>query len=123
MRISIRTNYSNPPTHGAAIVATVLADPQLRTQWEADVAAMRQRIHQMRELFVATMKQLASQHDFSFLARQKGMFSFSGLTNVQVDELRTKHAVYVVGNGGRINVAGMTPGNMQPLCEAIAAVL
>ncbi len=123
VRISIRTNYSNPPTHGAAIVAAVLADPQLRRQWEADVAAMRQRIHQMRELFVATMKSLAPQHDFSFLASQKGMFSFSGLTNVQVDELRTKHAVYVVGNGGRINVAGMTPENMQPLCEAIAAVL
>jgi aspartate aminotransferase len=84
---------------------------------------MRQRIHAMRELFVATMKRLKPQHDFSFLANQKGMFSFSGLTNLQVDELRAKHAVYVVGNGGRINVAGMTPENMQPLCEAIAAVL
>jgi aspartate/tyrosine/aromatic aminotransferase len=123
VRVAIRTNYSNPPTHGAAIVATVLADRDLRREWEEEVGAMRQRIHQMRELFVATMKKLAPQHDFSFLIRQKGMFSFSGLTNVQVDELRTKHAVYVVGNGGRINVAGMTPANMQPLCEAIAAVL
>ena len=123
VRIAIRTNYSNPPTHGAAIVATVLGDPELRRQWEAEVAAMRRRIHQMRELFVATMDRLAPNIDFSFLTRQKGMFSFSGLTNMQVDELRTRHAVYVVGNGGRINVAGMTPGNMQPLCEAIAAVL
>jgi aspartate aminotransferase len=57
------------------------------------------------------------------LINQKGMFSYSGLTNMQVDELKTKHAVYVVGNGGRINVAGMTEGNMQRLCEAIAAVL
>ena len=123
VKISIRTNYSNPPTHGAAIVATVLADPQLRSQWEAELAAMRSRIHKMRRLFVATMKQKAPQQDFSFLTSQKGMFSFSGLTNVQVDELRTKHAVYVVGNGGRINVAGMTEANMPALCEAIAAVL
>ena len=123
VRISIRTNYSNPPTHGAAIVATVLSDPDLRRQWEQELAAMRQRIHAMRSLFVATMKRLKPKHDFSFLAGQKGMFSFSGLTNMQVDELRAKHGVYVVGNGGRINVAGMTPDNMQPLCEAIAAVL
>src|SRR5207302_1342827 len=123
VRISIRTNYSNPPTHGAAIVATVLGDAELRKQWEQELAAMRQRIHQMRRLFVETMRATAPRHDFSFLQQQKGMFSFSGLTNVQVDELRTKHSVYVVGNGGRINVAGMTRENMQPLCEAIAAVL
>jgi aspartate aminotransferase len=123
IRISIRTNYSNPPTHGAAIVATVLGDSELRKQWEQELAAMRDRIHQMRRLFVATMKNKAPQHDFSFLESQQGMFSFSGLTNVQVDELRSKHAVYVVGNGGRINVAGMTRDNMGPLCAAIAAVL
>jgi aspartate/tyrosine/aromatic aminotransferase len=123
VRISIRTNYSNPPAHGAAIVATVLGDPALRRQWEAELAAMRRRIHEMRELFVQTMRTAAPAHDFSFLARQKGMFSFSGLTNLQVDELRNKHSVYVVGNGGRINVAGMTRDNMQPLCAAIAAVL
>jgi aspartate/tyrosine/aromatic aminotransferase len=123
IRISIRTNYSNPPTHGAAIVATVLGDAQLRAQWEAELAAMRARIHEMRRLFVATMRTKAPQHDFSFLADQKGMFSFSGLSNLQVDELRTRHSVYVVGNGGRINVAGMAPTNMEPLCEAIVAVL
>jgi aspartate aminotransferase len=123
VRISIRTNYSNPPTHGAAIVATVLGDAALRKQWEQELAAMRSRIHEMRRLFVETMRRKAPQHDFSFLEKQKGMFSFSGLKNVQVDELRTKHAVYVVGNGGRINVAGMTRDNMEPLCAAIAAVL
>lgn len=123
VRISVRTNYSNPPTHGAAIVAAVLADAELRKQWEQELAAMRERIHQMRRLFVETMRQKSPQHDFAFLADQKGMFSFSGLTNVQVDELRTKHGVYVVGNGGRINVAGMTRENMGPLCTAIAAVL
>jgi aspartate/tyrosine/aromatic aminotransferase len=123
VRVSIRTNYSNPPTHGAAIVAAVLSDPVLRQQWEQELAAMRERIHKMRRLFVATMKQKAPQHDYSFLIDQKGMFSFSGLTNLQVDELRSKHSVYVVGNGGRINVAGMSEGNMDALCTAIAAVL
>ncbi|ADB17684.1 Aspartate transaminase [Pirellula staleyi DSM 6068] len=123
VRISIRVNYSNPPQHGAAVVATVLGDPALRQQWEDELTAMRSRIKSMRTLFVATMKKLAPQKDFSFIERQRGMFSFSGLTNMQVDELRTKYAVYVVGNGGRINVAGMTPSNMAPMCEAIAAVL
>jgi aspartate aminotransferase len=122
-RLAIRTNYSNPPAHGAAIVATVLGDSQLRQQWEQELAAMRERIHQMRQLFVETMRRKAPQHDFSFLADQQGMFSFSGLTNLQVDELRSKHSVYVVGNGGRINVAGMTKDNMDALCTAIAAVL
>jgi aspartate/tyrosine/aromatic aminotransferase len=123
IRISIRTNYSNPPTHGAAIVATVLGDPELGEHWEQELAVMRDRIHQMRRLFVETLRRKAPKHDFSFLEHQKGMFSFSGLSNVQVDELRTKYAVYVVGNGGRINVAGMTRDNMEPLCTAIAAVL
>ena len=123
VRISIRTNYSNPPTHGAAIVATVLSDADLRQAWEQELAAMRNRIHKMRQLFVQTMKHKVPKCDFSFLIDQKGMFSFSGLTNLQVDELRSKHAVYVVGNGGRINVAGMTEGNMDALCTAVAAVL
>ncbi|MGI8981156.1 MAG: amino acid aminotransferase [Pirellulaceae bacterium] len=123
VRVSIRTNYSNPPIHGGALVAAVLGDPKLRHQWDQEVAAMRFRIHQMRKLFVETMKAKAPRHDFSFIARQRGMFSFSGLSNLQVDELRTKHAVYVVGNGGRINVAGMTANNMPVLCDAIADVL
>jgi len=123
VRISVRTNYSNPPTHGAAIVAAVLADGDLRKQWEDELTAMRDRIHAMRKLFVETMKKKAPQHDFSFLQSQSGMFSFSGLSNMQVDELKNKHGVYVVGNGGRINVAGMTRDNMEPLCTAIAAVL
>ena len=123
VRISIRCNYSNPPTHGGALVAGVLTDAALRKQWEGELAAMRTRIHKMRHLFVDTMKKLKPEKDFSFLIAQKGMFSYSGLTNMQVDELKTKHAVYVVGNGGRINVAGMTEENMPRLCAAIAAVL
>jgi aspartate/tyrosine/aromatic aminotransferase len=123
IRVAIRTNYSNPPQHGAAVVAAILSDAKLRGQWEQELADMRNRINSMRSLFVDTMKQKAPQHDFSFLRTQKGMFSFSGLSPMQVDELKTKHGIYVVVSGGRINVAGMTPDNMNQLCTAIAAVL
>jgi len=122
-KVCVRTNYSNPPQHGAAIVTTVLADPDLRTEWEQELAVMRDRINTMRQLFVTTMREKAPEHDFAFIASQRGMFSFSGLTPMQVDELRTKHSVYVVTAGGRINVAGMTPDNIERLCTAIAAVL
>lgn len=122
-KVCVRVNFSNPPKHGGAIVATILGDAGLRQMWEQELAAMRDRIHQMRSLFVATMKQKAPQKDFSFLAQQRGMFSFSGLTPLQVDELRNRFAIYVVSAGGRINVAGMTTSNMDRLCAAIAAVL
>lgn len=118
----IRSNYSNPPTHGGAVVETVLADPALRTQWESELTAMRNRINGMRTLFVETMKQTGVDQDFSFIADQKGMFSFSGLTPVQVDELRSKFAIYIVGSG-RINVAGISESNVEKLCTAIKAVL
>jgi aspartate/tyrosine/aromatic aminotransferase len=123
VKVCIRVNYSNPPCHGAAVVTTVLSDPALRAQWEGEVAEMRQRIAGMRRLFVESMKIKTPGRDFSFISRQRGMFSFSGLTPMQVDELRSKHGIYVVVNGGRINVAGMTEGNMEQLCDAIAAVI
>jgi len=122
-KVCVRTNYSNPPQHGAAIVATVLDDPELRAQWEQELAVMRDRINSMRTLFVETMREKAPQHDFSFIGKQRGMFSFSGLTPMQVDELRNKHSVYVVTAGGRINVAGITADNVERLCAAIAAVI
>ncbi len=118
----VRSNYSNPPQHGAAIVAEVLGDPKLRALWEDELTEMRERINGMRQKFAETMKSKAGDQDFSFITRQRGMFSFSGLSPVQVDELRQKYAVYIVGSG-RINVAGMTDSNMQPLCDAIAQVL
>lgn len=118
----IRANYSNPPAHGAAVVATVLNDPELRAQWEAEVREMRDRINTMRHLFVETLHEKGVTQDFSFIARQRGMFSFSGLTPEQVKALREQHAVYVVGSG-RISVAGMTEDNMDYLCRAIADVL
>ncbi|MBC8352568.1 MAG: aspartate/tyrosine/aromatic aminotransferase [Planctomycetes bacterium] len=122
-KVSVRTNYSNPPQHGGAIVAAVLADAELRAMWEEELAEMRKRIHAMRMLFFETMKQKAPRHDFSFITNQCGMFSFSGLNPVQVDELKNNHSVYIVTAGGRINVAGMTEQNMDRLCTAIASVL
>ena len=118
----IRTNYSNPPAHGGLIVSTVLGDPELRAMWESELAEMRGRINGMRELFVDTMKKKAPGADFSFITRQKGMFSFSGLTKDQVGALRERHGIYIVGSG-RINVAGITPDNVEMLCDAIAGVL
>jgi aspartate/tyrosine/aromatic aminotransferase len=122
IKLRIRTNYSNPPAHGGAIVSTVLGDDGLRTAWHQEVAAMRDRIRSMRELFVRTLVAQGVERDFSFMGEQRGMFSFSGLTPSQVDVLREKYAIYVVGSG-RVNVAGMTPANMDRLCEAIASVL
>jgi aspartate/tyrosine/aromatic aminotransferase len=118
----VRSNYSNPPAHGAAIVTTVLSDPQLRAVWEEEVAEMRDRINTMRHLFVETLNEKGVDRDFSFIARQRGMFSFSGLTPEQIKALRDKHSVYAVGSG-RFSVAGMTDGNMDYLCTAIADVL
>jgi aspartate/tyrosine/aromatic aminotransferase len=118
----IRSNYSNPPQHGAAIVATVLADPALRAEWEVEVAEMRDRINTMRHLFVETLNEKGVDRDFSFIARQRGMFSFSGLSSEQIKALRERHAVYAVSSG-RFSVAGMTEHNMDYLCTAIADVL
>lgn len=118
----VRTNYSNPPRHGGSIVATILADPKLTTQWKEELEAMRLRITRLREQFVETMKSAGSGHDFSFLLRQRGMFSYSGLSPMQVDELKSRYGIYIVGSG-RINVAGMSETHMNSLCEAVAAVM
>lgn len=120
--ICIRANYSNPPAHGAAIVTEVLNDSRLRVQWEREVAEMRNRINRMRALFVDTLERNGVRRDFSFIARQRGMFSFSGLNSRQVDALREEYAIYMVGSG-RINVAGITEANVDYLCESIATVL
>ncbi|HEJ0328371.1 aspartate/tyrosine/aromatic aminotransferase [Serratia marcescens] len=122
VKAAIRANYSNPPSHGAAVVATILGNDALRALWEQELTDMRQRIHRMRQLFVNTLQEKGAQQDFSFIIQQNGMFSFSGLTKEQVLRLREEFGVYAV-NSGRVNVAGMTPDNMAPLCEAIVAVL
>ncbi|HAS61930.1 MAG TPA: aromatic amino acid aminotransferase [Vibrio sp.] len=118
----IRSIYSNPPAHGAAVVTYILSDAALRAEWEAEVKEMRERIQEMRELFVNTLKEQGVEADFSFIERQNGMFSFSGLSKEQVARLKDEFAIYIVGSG-RISVAGMTKSNMLPLCQGIAAVL
>jgi aspartate/tyrosine/aromatic aminotransferase len=122
VKICIRTNYSNPPKHGGAIVATVLNDVELRAKWVVELAEMRERIRNMRQLFVDTLQAKGVERDFSFIPKQRGMFSFSGLTPVHVDALRNQYSIYIVGSG-RINVAGMTEANMDLLCDSIKAVL
>jgi aspartate/tyrosine/aromatic aminotransferase len=122
IKLCIRTNYSNPPKHGGAIVTTVLSDPQLRNQWSDEVALMRDRIAGMRQLFAETMRTKGVDRDFTFITNQRGMFSFSGISPEQVDRLREEYSIYIV-RSGRINVAGMTEANMDRLCSAIASVL
>ncbi|MFS1865079.1 amino acid aminotransferase [Vibrio breoganii] len=118
----IRSIYSNPPAHGSAVVTHILNNAELRKEWEAEVKEMRDRIQEMRTLFVETLKAQGVSRDFSFIERQNGMFSFSGLTKDQVTRLKDEFAIYIVGSG-RISVAGMTKDNMLPLCKGIAVVL
>lgn len=118
----IRTNYSNPPTHGAAVVAAVLSNPELRATWERDLAAMRDRIRAMRVGLVDRLKARGVTRDFSFVVRQRGMFSYSGLSKEQVDRLREEHAIYAIGTG-RICLAALNNTNIDRVADAIAAVL
>ncbi|PBQ27955.1 amino acid aminotransferase [Shewanella algae] len=119
---TIRANYSNPPAHGAMIVSTILNDVELNALWQQELTEMRQRIASMRTLFVESLKAEGVDRDFSFISRQNGMFSFSGLNKEQVARLKDEFGVYIVGSG-RISVAGMTKTNMPIICKAIAKVL
>ena len=122
LKTCVRTNYSNPPAHGAAVVATILQDAELRGIWEDELNTMRSRINQLRQDFVTTMQKLSCPIEFDFVAQQKGMFSFSGLTPEQVDRLRTEYSIYIVRNG-RINVAGLQEDALESVSKAIIAVL
>jgi aromatic-amino-acid transaminase len=118
----IRTNYSNPPTHGGGIVSDVLNSPELRALWEQELGEMRNRIRQMRVAFTEKLKALGTKQDFSFVTKQRGMFSFSGLSVQQVDRLREEHAVYAISTG-RICVAALNSGNIDRVVHAVAKVL
>jgi aromatic-amino-acid transaminase len=118
----IRTNYSNPPTHGGALVAAVLASADLRARWETELDVMRARIKSMRARLVDLLEQRLPGTDFSFVRRQRGMFSYSGLTAAQVDRLRTEHAVYALSSG-RVCVAALNARNVETVAEAIADVV
>ena len=122
LKIVIRTNYSNPPTHGAQIVATVLSTPALRAQWEEELAGMRQRIKTMRSALVDKLAAAGVKQDMSFIARQQGMFSYSGLNAAQMQRLRSEFGVYGI-DSGRICVAALNAGNIDAVAAAIAKVM
>jgi aspartate aminotransferase len=122
VKVAIRVNYSNPPAHGADIVRTILADPDLRARWEAELAGMRSRIQDNRRAVVAALRARSIPGDWGGIATQRGMFALLGLTAHQVARLREEHGVYVVGRG-RINVAGFTSDTLDPFADALAAVV
>jgi aromatic-amino-acid transaminase len=117
----IRTNYSNPPTHGAQVVATVLTTPTLRALWEEELAAMRVRIKEMRVALQAKLTAAGLKQDLSFITRQKGMFSYSGLSKEQMQRLRSEYGIYGV-DSGRICVAALNSKNIDSTVAAILAV-
>ena len=118
----IRTNYSNPPTHGGAIVASILANPELRRQWETELAAMRDRIRTMRIALVEKLKANGVAQDFSFVIKQRGMFSYTGLTAQHVEQMKNDFGIYAVSTG-RICLAALNSKNIDYVADAIATVL
>ena len=118
----VRTNYSNPPTHGGKIVATVLCAPELRALWEKELAGMRDRIKSMRKALAEKISARAPGADFGFILAQRGMFSYTGLTKAQVERLRTEFSVYAIDTG-RICVAALNSKNVDYAAEAIAKVI
>lgn len=117
----VRANYSNPPTHGSQIVATILTTPELRALWDKELGAMRDRIKLMRKALVETIHEKSGK-DFGFVAAQRGMFSYSGLTKEQVGRLREEFGIYAIDTG-RICVAALNSRNVGPVSEAVAAVI
>ncbi|MDM7857298.1 amino acid aminotransferase [Thiopseudomonas acetoxidans] len=117
----IRTNYSNPPTHGATIVNMVLNNPELNALWQEELASMRKRIQQMRTLMVQQLKNKGANKDFGFIIEQHGMFSYTGLTAAQVERLREEFAIYAVSTG-RICVAALNMKNIDAVTDAIVEV-
>ncbi len=122
LKIVIRTNYSNPPTHGGAVVAAVMADPALRALWEKELGEMRVRIKAMRQKLVDGLKAAGVQQDMGFITRQVGMFSYSGLSKDQMVRLRSEFGVYGTDTG-RMCVAALNEKNIAYVCASIAKVI
>jgi aromatic-amino-acid transaminase len=118
----IRTNYSNPPTHGGQAVAMVLTDPELRALWEKELGQMRDRIKTVRRQLVDKIRSIRADFDFSFIARQRGLFSYSGLSRSQVQRLRDEYGLYAI-DSGRICVPAINSGNIDYIAKGIASVL
>ena len=122
MKVCIRSNYSNPPSHGGDIVKLILSDSNLRKEWEKELNQIRDRMKNMRDELTEKLQKLGSKKDFSFIKSQRGMFSISGLDKRQVKELREKYAIYIV-DSGRINIAGINSNNIDRLSESIVSVI
>ncbi|MCH9691274.1 MAG: aspartate/tyrosine/aromatic aminotransferase [Gammaproteobacteria bacterium] len=118
----VRENYSMPPSHGAAIVESILTDAGLRANWEAELIEMRERINGLREGLVGRLKDAGAAKDFDFIRHQKGMFSFLGINPEQVHKLQRDYSIYMV-DSSRINIAGLSETNMTYFCRALAAVI
>jgi aromatic-amino-acid transaminase len=122
LKIVIRTNYSNPPIHGGAVVAAVLNNPELRAQWEQELGDMRVRIKAMRQKLVDGLRAAGVKQDMGFITSQIGMFSYSGLTKDQMVRLRSEFGVYGTDTG-RMCVAALNSKNIDYVCQAIAKVV
>ena len=122
LKIAIRTNYSNPPTHGAQVVSAVLSNPELRTLWENELGGMRVRIKEMRKALADGLRAAGVNTDVSYITTQRGMFSYSGLAVEQMQRLRAEFGIYGV-DSGRICVAALNHHNLPAVCSAIAAVI
>ena len=122
LKIAIRTNYSNPPTHGATVCANVLNNPDLRAMWETELGEMRVRIKAMRSAFVEKLKAAGVKADMSFITTQIGMFSYSGLSKDQMVRLRNEFGVYGT-DSGRMCVAALNSKNIDYVCASIAKVM
>jgi len=121
LKLVIRPMYSNPPIHGARIVAQVLSDPQLEAKWRGECAQMADRIIAMRAALRAALATAGSTRDWSHVTDQIGMFCYSGLSKEQVGRLRDEYSIYITGDG-RISMAGVTPANVDYVAGAMAAV-
>jgi aspartate/tyrosine/aromatic aminotransferase len=122
MRASIRGLYSNPPSHGARVVKTILTNPELRKEWVFELHSMKERISEMRKSLAAGLQAHGTKKDFSFMQHQNGMFSFCGLDQDQVVRLKQENGIYMPTNG-RMNIAGLNPQNLNYVIEAILNTL
>jgi len=123
LKTTVRVCYSNPPAHGGLIVKTILSEPTLEQAWQNELSGMCERIITMRSALVDGLVSRGIDQDFSSIKQQRGMFSFSGLTDETVNWLRDNKAIYVIAGGGRMNVAGLTMANIDYICDSIAEAL
>jgi aromatic-amino-acid transaminase len=119
LKATVRANYSNPPRHGAELVATILSDDALSAEWRSELNDMRLRMSEMRKALYARIRAISPKQDVEYLLQQKGMFSFTGLTAEDVDNIRERYGVYLIRNG-RLCIAGLNPSNLDRVAEALA---